>query len=1167
MRRNLQSSPHTDSQSFQGKVMFDMKHGHLCIALCVFSVLLFSAAVSAQFQAGIQGLVKDSSGAVVPGATVTVISNETSRTYTATTGDMGFYKVPGLPPGSYTVTADKPGFKKAVLQNMIVRAESTMGVILILSPGEISSTVTVEEVLEPVLRTENAELSGTLNSQAIQSLPQVGRDPYELLRLTPGVFGDGSRAGNGNAILLGNLPGSPGGSNTSVFQTENQVQISSNGQRVSDNNYLLDGVSVNSLGYGGAAVVTPNQESVKEVKVTSSAYDAQYGRNSGAQIEVISKNGTNRFHGSGFFKYDQPGLNAFNKYGGPNGAAPQRVQNAFRNFGGSIGGPILKDKLFFFFSYEGLRNNSSGLSTATYIETPQFRQSVIAARPNGITSRVFQMAGIAPRVVQVLTPSCSIFPANTCQVVNGGLDVGSITGSLGEYVNPNPPTDPNGQYTGGGFDGIADLQQVILAAPSRTRGDQFNGRIDYQHGRDSFMASTYVSSLDNVGSDVGADARPIADIAFKPVNTAMTAQWNRTISSTMLNQARMNFTRFSADQVADAASTNFGIPEIDVEFYPFSRIKFGASRSETTPARFAQNTYEFRDTLSKIFGNHAAKFGVEFRREQDNSNLLGGARPVYSFSAFWNLANDTPIFEGINTDPRTGGPGDAQKYFRTKNLAIFAQDDWKVRPNLTLNLGLRWEYFSPLAEKRGQLSNIFFPAPGDLQHASVRVVDQLYDSTFTNFGPRLGFAYSPGMLRDKLVVRGGFGIFYNRIPNNGVANVRGNPPFFARENICCGTSSTWFGTPFANGTIKYDLGSSPSPLSFPINPALVHGINPSTGGICANDACTSDIAVEIYGTEQGLRTPYVYQYSFGIEYALPDRWVAALGYEGSVGHHFARIVNQNFLYANNPSFYAVYLPMDDVNTSFNAMNARLSHQFARGFQTEIRYRWSKSLDTLSYGDSPCACGNQTYPQVLSSERGPSDFDATHYLTWSGTWDLPFLRTRNDWMGKVAGGWSISGILTAHSGFPWTPVTGVSVSTPGGPSLSPTRPVAQIAKPLDDHSNDAFARPGGIFPGGGAAYFDFTRSGPPGIGRNSFRGPRYFSTDLTFSKSFGLAGARYLGEPAKLDLRANLFNAFNQLNLQSFLFDSNATHADRPTFGQADAGLAGRVIELQARISF
>ena len=184
-------------------------------------------------------------------------------------------------------------------------------------------------------------------------------------------------------------------------------------------------------------MVTPNQESVKEIKVSTNVYDSQYGRNSGAQIEVVSQNGTNKFHGSGFFKYDQPGLNAFNKYGGPGGQIPVRVEDKSRNFGGSVGGPISKDKLFFFVSYEGLRNKTSSIRDQTYIETTQYRQSVIATRPGSVTAKIFQSPGLQPRIAQVLTPSCSIFAPGNCQVVSGGLDIGSITGALGIYINPN----------------------------------------------------------------------------------------------------------------------------------------------------------------------------------------------------------------------------------------------------------------------------------------------------------------------------------------------------------------------------------------------------------------------------------------------------------------------------------------------------------------------------------------------------------------------------------------------------------------------------------------------------------------------------------------------------------------------------------------------------------
>src|SRR5262249_23983246 len=183
----------------------------------------------------------------------------------------------------------------------------------------------------------------------------------------------------------------------------------------------------------------------------------------------------------------------------------------------------------------------------------------------------------------------------------------------------------------------------------------------------------------------------------------------------------------------------------------------GAPQSEATPGIFAENTYEFRDTLSKVFGNHGAKFGFEYRKEQNNNNLIGGARPDYSFSGLFNLANQTPIFEGIDASPVTGGPPLAQRYFRNNNFGLFAQDDWKFRPNLTFNLGLRWEYFSPLTEKNGMLTNLIFP-PNDLSHAVVQPVDQLYSGDKNNFAPRIGFAWSPKKFADKLVVRGGYGL-------------------------------------------------------------------------------------------------------------------------------------------------------------------------------------------------------------------------------------------------------------------------------------------------------------------------------------------------------------------------------------------------------------------------
>jgi hypothetical protein len=275
-------------------------------------------------------------------------------------------------------------------------------------------------------------------------------------------------------------------------------------------------------------------------------------------------------------------------------------------------------------------------------------------------------------------------------------------------------------------------------------------------------------------------------------------------------------------------------------------------------------------------------------------------------------------------------------------------------------------------------------------------------------------------------------------------------------------------------------------------------------------------------------------------------------------------VNQNFLYPQNPAFTAVYFPTPDVNSNYNALLVTLTRQFARGFQFTANYTWSKSIDNLSYG-GPGSVTNQTYPLDDRTERGPSDFDATHNFLLSGLYDLPFFKSGRGFLGKLLGGFELNGILQAHSGLPWTPVIGQSISTPGGATLSPTRPITYLGGAGHDTSVDAFVS-GSNFPLGGSHYFDIADSGFPGIGRNSWRGPRYFTTDFSFVKSTKIPN-RYLGEGTQFDIRANMYNAFNKLNLSPITFGDNAAHADNSQFGRADAGLAGRVVEFQVRLSF
>jgi hypothetical protein len=1143
---------------------------------CFSVLLLLTATVSAQFKASIQGTVTDSSGAVVSNATVTVTNQETGKSQQVKTSDEGFYRVGGLAPGTYTVTVESSGFKRTIVENMRVQAEEAQGVDLTLEPGQVSESVTVTGDEEAQLKTENANVDRSISTREILRIPQVGRDPYDLLRLTPGVFGDGSRSGSGNSVGLPNTTG-PGGSSvgTSIFQVENQVPISANGQRVSANNYQIDGVSVNSLTWGGAAVVTPNQESIKEMRVLSSVYSAEYGRNTGAQVQVVSQNGTNDFHGSAFIKYNDPDLNAFNKFGGITNdplvsSPPVRVDQQLRQFGGSLGGRIIRDKLFFFFSYEGLRNNSTNFANR-FVETPEFRQLIINQRPGGVSAGILAAAGIEPRINEALGSTCAEFAAQNrpCAEVAGGLDIGSPTGILGQYV---ASFGDNALPGGGGLDGIPDIRFVQLALPNRFRGDQYNPRIDYLVGSNQFSGSLFYTRPDTLGSDLGGQSRPMGDIRSTRLNGAITGIWIRTISATMLNELRANATRFAFDEVETASDVDWGIPRVEVEGLPLfpggERIRFGANRGEGTPGVFAQNTFEIRDTLSKVWGTHGLKFGAEVRREQDNNNLAGGARPVYSFVGLWNLANDTPIFEGINVDPATGLPADGQRYFRTSDYGLFVQDDWKFRPNLTLNLGLRWEYFTPLREKRDRISNIVFPE-GRLIDSRVVVTDELFEPDRNNFAPRVGFAWSPTRFEQSLVVRGGFGVGYNRIQHALFGNTRGNPPFFARNFICCGTAGNpvdSFGTPFAEGRILYNRGASDSPFSYPINPALAGGIDPVTGGVLNN-------TVEIYGTEPNLRTAYSYNWSLETEYQFPRNFIGSLGYQGSATHKLIRIADLTLLQPRNERFDPVFFLIPDVNANYNALIARLSRSFTQGIGFDAVYRWSKSIDTLSF-EGPGGVTNQTFPADQRTERGPSDYDVRHHFVLSGNWDLPIFRGRTDWIGHLFGGWQINGIWTKHSGFPWTPKLFSNLRQPGGKFFGPIRPVGYFGGAGDDSSDRAFLT-GSNFPGGGPMFFDTTVAGdpptielnPPGIGRNSFRGPKYSQFDFSFVKSTGLPIIPGVREGARLELRANLFNAFNQLNLAPISFFDAGVDINSPNFGRSLAGLSGRVIELQARFSF
>jgi hypothetical protein len=1171
----------------------------------------------AQFKASIQGTVMDAQGNAVPTAQVSVTDQATQVSYHAVTNDQGFYRINELSPGSYTVTVEAAGFKKSTSKDVVVEAEQPRGFDVSLQVGTVSEEVTV--VASQVgLQTEDASVSGTLTSQEVLTLPQFGRDPYELLRLTPGVFGDASRQNNGNSFILPQQPKTPGGSNNAIFQAENQVQIAANGQRVTANNYSLDGASVDSLSNGGAAVITPNQESIQEIVVTSSSYDAAQGRNSGAQVETVSKGGTNAFHGSALVHFNDKGLNAFNRFYGANNVpltpikceggaftivaqhCPSRNDQKYRDYAGSFGGPIIHKKLFFFFSYEGLRLSNTVITRSAHLESPAFEKYVQQAEPNSIAAKIFSTPGIAARITTTVSET------DCCSLITNPSDPNYHP--LGKWYQPGTAV---GQAVGNGPDGIPDWGVYDLRVPNSSSGNQYNGRVDYTVGSNRIFASTYITRLNNLNGG----NRPIEDVALQPNNYVGTLGWTRTITSSLLNEARFNFTRFAFDQTTPTGSTNYGIPQI--ELFDFDIGGFGNAgtggtllgigQAGTTPGKLAENTFDFRDTVNWIRGNHGLKFGVDITREQNNDNEPGFERPLYQFRGLLNFANDACcFFESLAVDPNTGGQPNGQRHFRSSAYSLFVQDNWKFRSNLTLTFGLRWEYFPPLTETQGLMSNYLFGSQGFI-NGSVLPVKQLYNPDKHDFGPRVGFAWSPGQLplthqdlRNRLVIRGGFGILYDRPFESEFTNIRQNTPYFAQASPCCFFDPGPITGPPPGSGIQYGIGSSNLATSYSPNPNFSFGVAPD-GALCANTGCSQITKVDIFGAPPNEPTPYVYVFSLQTQFQLVKNWQLTVGYQGSRSRKLVRTIDLNRFHpgdtfdnnidgvqsasadgvpcgpsnpaclapiqVGNPRFNRVFFPLPDVNASFDALITQVTHQFARGFTFSALYTYSHTIDAASNEIG----FQQTDPFTQGLDKASSDFDVRHHLQVSAFWELPLFRGRHDFLGAIAGGWTLGGILDKHSGFPFSALIG-SCNTSAdrnGDSYCPDLPFAYkggvIANPSKQQwENGIFPSPANNF----AAEFVTTTRGAGCGCRNIFTGPGYTSLDLSFGKNFNLPKMRLLGEGAKLELRSNFFNALNILNLEPLAPASAPTDIiNAGQFSRPLDGLSGRVIEFQARFSF
>ena len=623
----------------------------------------------------------------------------------------------------------------------------------------------------------------------------------------------------------------------------------------------------------------------------------------------------------------------------------------------------------------------------------------------------------------------------------------------------------------------------------------------------------------------------------------------------------------------------------------------------------AQNTYDLRDTVTWVFGRHALKFGGDYIKEQNNNDESGQSRPQYQFRGLLNFANDACcFFQQIAVNPTTGGPANGLRHFRTADYAAFAQDTWKMRPNLTLTLGLRWEYFPPVTETNNILTNYVLGAGSGVGNGlacvnyvgacngAVRQVNQLFNPDKNNFGPKIGFTYSPGASNGKTVLRGGFGLGYNRVMGTVFANVRQDTPFFALAQACCFFDPGRIQGPPPGSGIQYNIANGSSPFSYPANPAFAFGVAPD-GALCANTACTSVNKVQLFAARPNEPNPYVYSFSFELQQEFLRHDVMKVGYYGSRSRDLVRTIDINRIVpgdtfdgnndeqvtksangiacgSSNPAcpapfnvgnnrFGQIFTPLPDVNASYDALITNYTHQFSAGLSFSGSYTWSHSIDTASNDIG----AQQFEPGTQILNKGNSDFDVRHYFQLAAVYDLPIFRNRHDLLGTFLGGWSISTIATRHSGYPFTAAIGScdTNNDRNGNNTCPDYPFAYFGGVIQDPSKQQFIN--GIFPNP-KTEFDTTTKGPGCRCRNIFLGPGYSDVDLSLAKSFLLPSMPVLGEQARLVFRGDFFNAFNILNLSNFGVALAPTDIlNTGQFGKAQTAYEGRVIQLQARFQF
>lgn len=1179
-----------------------------CGLLIAGMVSLAGATAHAQFRASIQGTVTDPTGAVIPNAQVTLKDNATNATQTATSNASGVYNFGQLAPDTYTVTATASGFTKKVLNNVTIIPEQANSVNIQLALGDTSTTVNVSADTVSAIDTETPNIGGTITSNDIQHMPSFNRDVFTLSQLAPGTVSDSSQQASGGVYTLPGAQGPGGSGNSGNPPTENGPQVNANGGQYESNGISIDGISTVSAVWGGTTIITPNQDSIDNVRIVTNDYDAEDGRFSGAQTMVTSKSGTNQLHGSAFFSIHRPGLNAYQPpvrlSDGTRVGAPLRNPARFNQWGGSIGGPIIKDRLFAFFAYETSPNSSTAQATGWY-ETQAFR----AAAPSGsVASSYLNFPGSAP-LGQIVTTgetcaSIGLQEGVNCNTISGqGLDIGSpLKTGLGKQDTTSGGTPAN-PGVGGGLDGTADIAYYVTNTPTTSNYQQYNGRMDAQvTQKDHLTFAIYWVPYTSTTYNGGARAYNL--FHHNQINEAMSGIWNHTFGPTWLNEARANAAGWRWNEITSNPQQPVGLPQVNIT--PLQGTSNANSVGNISINQFGtslgsdlnQWTLGYRDIATKVAGPHTIKFGGEYTNLHYLNNPVG--RPLYAFYNMWDFLNDAPFYENGGFNSVTGVPGGSRSDERQNLFGAFVQDSWKVRPTLTLNIGLRYSYFGALYAKQNNIPRLLFgQGTAAFTGMTIYTGHNLWESPKANLGPQLGFNWAPGNFNNKLVVRGGYGLNYNQEEIALTANLAFNPPTQNYPTFRWASPTN----PGTNGQdIVYGVSSDPHSIAgLPANPHAITSYN--ANGLPTAGSANVVIVGDGYGN---LPTTYIQHFSLDTDYEFGKEIVASLGYQGSLGRHLINHMTPNggavgHGYALNPLVTSGDWWTNEGMSNNNAMLVEVKHPFLHRFSADAQFQWAKSMDTDGSGPY---YEDPYFPENEGYSYGPSDFNVGKSFKLFGLWQPVIFHGKAGWAEKVFGDWSLSGIFQMHTGFPYSPTYNISSSLyctqcgyfsirpyylgGGGhdhsngafingtnyAGVTSTTQVQQAtingtAGTTVRYSNKYFATPNfasAMQAASGTGFPNANVSLPPipGLLRNAFVGPSYRNFDASLTKGFGLPNNRLLGENARLEIRADALNLFNILNLDPQKVSNDVTLAN---FGTDQTALGGRTISFQARFSF